>query len=152
MDAIEFLNKERRKARAALGRVVQAAADERGELWEELEPELAAHEKLEDECLYAPLADDEAWMRDPRAVDWRQRHHDGVNAIEGLIDEIDDLDPEDASWLTKVKGVQTCLEKHIEEEEQEIFARISKVWPASRSRRAGAEMQEMKDRNAGRKS
>jgi hemerythrin-like domain-containing protein len=149
MDAIQFLKKEHQKAKAAMEKVVQAPAEERGKLWKELEPELATHEELEDECLYTPLADDLAGAKDPKLVDWRQRHQDEVDEVEELIGEIDDLDPTDASWPSKVKSVQSILGKHIQQEEQEIFPRIAKVWPAPRLQRAGTEMEEMKAKKAG---
>lgn len=143
MDAIQFLKKEHQQAKAALGKVVEAPADERGELWEELEPELAAHEEIEDECLYTPLAD-EAGGSDRTLADWRQRHQDEVDEVEELIGEIEELEPEDARWLATVKAVQASLAKHIQEEEQDIFPRIAKAWSATRLKQAGTEMEEMK--------
>ncbi len=148
MDAIQFLKKEHQKAKAAMAKLLQSPPGEREALWEELEPELTAHEELENECLYTPLGDDVAAAKDPKLRDWRQRHQDEVDEVEELIGEIAELEPEEPSWLTKVKSVQANLDKHIHEEEGEIFPRIAKVWPAARLGKAGAEMEEMKARNA----
>jgi iron-sulfur cluster repair protein YtfE (RIC family) len=54
------------------------------------------------------------------------------------------LDPESASWLTKLKTVHASLESHIREEEQDIFPRISKVWDEHKLKQAGTAMMEMK--------
>jgi hypothetical protein len=40
--------------------------------------------------------------------------------------------------------VGASLERHIREEEQDVFPRIGKVWDGARRKRAGAEMEEMK--------
>jgi hypothetical protein len=56
MDAIQFLKQEHKKAKATLKKVLKASPESRGALWTELEPELKAHEQIEDACLYGPLA------------------------------------------------------------------------------------------------
>jgi len=68
--------------------------------------------------------------------------------VEDLISEIESLAPEDEEWLTKVKEVHGSLEKHIQEEEGEIFPRISKVWDDARLKQAGTQMKEMKSKKA----
>lgn len=143
MDAIQFLKQEHKKAKAALKKVVKASPESRGGLWTELEPELKAHEQIEDACLYEPLAR-EAGKTDSKLAGWRAKHEKEVGRVEGLIEEIGSLDPEEKAWLTKVKAVGASLERHIREEEQDIFPRIGKVWDAKRRKQAGAEMQEMK--------
>jgi iron-sulfur cluster repair protein YtfE (RIC family) len=73
-----------------------------------------------------------------------KKHQHEVDNVEGLIKELAKLDPEDASWLTKLKAVHASLESHIREEEQDIFPRISKAWDETKLEQAGTEMQEMK--------
>ena len=103
MDAIAFLETEHQKAKAALGRVVSAAADERGPLWDEVELELVVHEEVEDACLYTPLMDDPS-AREHKLIEWRQRHQDEVDAVEDLIGEIDDLDPKRRALADQGEG------------------------------------------------
>jgi len=143
MDAIQFLKQEHKKAKATLKKVLKASPESRGALWTELEPELKAHEQIEDACLYGPLAR-EAGRTDAKLGRWRAKHQKEVGRVEGLIEEIESLDPEEKAWLAKVKAVGASLERHIREEEQDIFPRIGKVWDGARRKRAGAEMEEMK--------
>src|SRR5215467_11170412 len=56
MDAIQFLKQEHRKAKGAFAGLLEADPDKREELWEELQPELKAHEEIEEACLYGPLS------------------------------------------------------------------------------------------------
>jgi Hemerythrin HHE cation binding domain len=143
MDAIQFLKQEHQKAKAAFAKVLKATPESRGELWAELQPELEAHEQMEDACLYAPLSRDAGKM-DSKLADWPKIHQNEVDKVDGLIEEVGKLDSEDASWLTKLKAVHATLESHIREEEQDIFPRISKVWDDSKLKQAGTEMKEMK--------
>ena len=143
MDAIQFLKQEHKKAKATLKRVLKAPPESRGALWTELEPELKAHEQIEDACLYGPLAR-EAGRTDAKLAGWQAKHQKEVGRVEGLIEEIESLDPEEKAWLAKVKAVGASLERHIREEEQDIFPRIGKVWDGARRKRAGTEMEEMK--------
>ena len=143
MDAIQFLKQEHQKAKAAFENVLNAAPASRGQLWTKLQPELEAHEQIEDACLYGPLAR-EAGRTDAKLAGWRAKHQKEVGRVEGLIEEIESLDPEDKAWLAKVKAVGGSLERHIREEEQDIFPRIGKVWDGTRRKQAGAEMEEMK--------
>lgn len=143
MDAIQFLKQEHRKAKAELKKVVKAPPESRGGLWTELEPELKAHEQIEAACLYEPLAR-EAGKTDSKLAGWPTKHQKEIGRVEALIDEIERLDPEEKAWLVKVKAVSASLERHIREEERDIFPRIGKVWDATRRKQAGAAMEEMK--------
>jgi hemerythrin-like domain-containing protein len=147
MDAIQFLKKEHVTAKAAFEGVLQASPAKRGDLWEKLSPELEAHEQIEDACLYTPLSRDAAG-KDPKLAGWREKHQAEVEKVKGLIEEIDDLDPEDEEWLSTVKKVHTSLKTHIQEEEEEIFPRIGKVWDEARLNDAGAKMEQMKSKKA----
>lgn len=143
MDAIQFLKQEHKKAKAALKKVLKASPETRGDLWTELEPELEAHEQIEDACLYGPLARGEG-KRDAKLAAWRGKHQKEVERVEGLVKQVDSLDPAEPAWLAKVKAIGASLEKHIREEEGEIFPRIGKAWDKARLEEAGAEMAEMK--------
>ena len=145
MDAIGFLKKEHQTAKAALARVLQASPQERGRLWKELKPELEVHEQMEEACVYGPVSQ-LAGSKDQTLAQWNQHHHDEVSKVERLMREIDTLKPEDESWRGKVAEVQSKLQHHIMEEEQQIFPRIATVWDANRLEQATSQMKEMKSR------
>jgi iron-sulfur cluster repair protein YtfE (RIC family) len=143
MDAIQFLKQEHKKAKAGLKKVLKASPDTRGDLWNELQPELEAHEQIEDACLYGPLARG-AGKVDAKLAAWRAKHQKEVERVEALVGQLESLDPAEAAWVAKVRAIGTSLEKHIREEEQDIFPRIGKVWDRKQLAEAGAEMKEMK--------
>lgn len=150
MDAIQFLKQEHRKAKAAFGKLIEAAPTRRGELWQDLQPKLKAHEEIEQACLYGPLAAEHP--SDSTVSDWiADGHENEVNEVEGLLGQSERLDPKDDLWLTTVHQIRTALENHIRQEEREIFPRISKVWDQSRRTAAGEQMSAMKAEKVGRR-
>ena len=143
MDAIKFLEQEHEKAKTAFGKLLEAPPAERGRLWQALQPELKAHEELEEACLYGPLESDgvgddtlSAWVSDG--------HDEQVHEVEGLIEQTGRLEPKEARWLATVRQIHDALNRHIQEEEGEIFPRIARAWQRDRLEKAGAEMRDMK--------
>jgi hypothetical protein len=65
--------------------------------------------------------------------------------------EVDDLDPEDESWLVTVRQIRTALENHMRQEEQDIFPRIGRIWDGSRLEEASREISESRAEWAGRR-
>jgi hypothetical protein len=108
-----------------------------------LQPELETHEQLEDAHLYGPLSHD-AGKTDSKLAAWRKKHQHEVDKVDGLIEAMAALAPEGAPWLSKLKVVRASLDKHIREEEQDIFPRITMVWNEARLKRAGAAMKAKK--------
>jgi iron-sulfur cluster repair protein YtfE (RIC family) len=147
MNAIQFLKQEHQKAKAEFSKMLQASPTMRGSLWEELQPELAVHEQIEDACVYEPLSQDAAGT-DSTLAQWRQSHQEEVHKVERLMSEIEGLDATSSEWLDKVREVHTSLQTHIQEEEGTIFPRIARVWDAARLDRAGQELVEMKSKKA----
>ena len=143
MDAIQMLKQEHEKAKKVFGEIEQVSADERGQLWTKLKPELKVHEQLEETLLYEPVAK-EVGAKDPKLSEWEEHHHDEVAELESMIQEIDELEPSDSQWLEKVKELQQTLEHHIEEEEGDIWPRIQKVWDRAKLAQAGDQMATMK--------
>ena len=147
MGAIQFLKQEHKKAKAGLKKVLKAPAETWGDLWSELQPDLEAHEQIEDAGLYEPLARATAKTAPELAAlrerHRRERHQKEVERVETLVKQIDGLDPA-AGWLAKVKAVGASLDQHIREEEGEVFPRIGKARDKGRPEEAGTEMAEMK--------
>ena len=147
MDAIEFLKQEHQKAKRAFETLLAAAPEERSALWSELKPELGAHEKIEEQCLYGPMARD--GTSDRALSEWvSDRHQDEVYEVEGLIKETEGLDPRDGRWLATVRQIKAALENHIRQEEQDIFPRIGRLWDRTRLEEAGREMRQSKAEKA----
>jgi iron-sulfur cluster repair protein YtfE (RIC family) len=111
-----------------------------------LHPELELHEKMEEQHLYGPAAREV--QVDASLAEYETAHHREVQEAEGLIKEINRLDPSGDAWLATVKKLRGALEQHIRQEEQEIWPKIERAWGAARLEEAGRQMAAMKREEA----
>ena len=143
MDAIQFLKHQHEEAKAMFGRIESAQGGERGQLWKKLSPELKAHEQMEEQHLYGPVAR-EAAGKDSTLAEWPQQHKQEVGEAEAMIRKIDAGNPSDQAWLTDVRQLKSALEHHIQEEEGKIWPKIRQIWDAQKLEQAGRQMEQMK--------
>jgi iron-sulfur cluster repair protein YtfE (RIC family) len=136
MDAIQFLKQQHEEAKQMFGRIEHAQGGERERLWRQLGPELKAHEQIEEQHLYGPVARDV-----PDLAEWKQHHREEVHEAEALISKIDETDALDPSWLEHVRELKSALEHHIQEEEGEAWPKIRQAWDADKLEKAGKQMQ-----------
>jgi len=147
MNAIQFLEQEHEKAKAAFDKLIAAAPADRGRLWKALQPELKAHEEIEEACLYGLI--EEEGVDDEKLNEWvSDLHEEQVGEVEELIEQTEQLDPKEPSWLATVRKIHDALASHIRQEEGEIFPRIGKVWGAERLEKAGVQMSDMQGKVA----
>jgi hemerythrin-like domain-containing protein len=146
MQAIQFLKQEHGKAKAAFQEIEGAPAGQRRALWTKLRPELELHEQMEAQHLYGPAAREV--QTDRSLAEYEAAHRREVQEAEGLIKEIDRLDPSDDKWLQTVKKLHGALEQHIRKEEQEIWPKIERTWDPARLEEAGRQMEEMHRKKA----
>jgi iron-sulfur cluster repair protein YtfE (RIC family) len=147
MNAIEFLKKEHEKAKSAFKEIEHASANQRGQLWGHLAPELKLHEQLETRHFYGPLASD-AGSRDETLAKWEREHEKEVHEAETMIHKISGANASEARWLEMVRELKAALERHIEKEEHDIWPRARNVWDAARLDQAGREMEQTHQRHA----
>ena len=143
MNAIQFLKTQHEEAKRAFGEIQSAGANQRGQIWAKLEPELKMHEQIEETALYGPVAQD-VGAKNQKLKDWQQHHHSEVTKAESMIQAIGRLDPNGNEWMNKVRELQQALEHHIQEEEGEIWPQIERAWDQSKLQQAGQQMESMK--------
>jgi iron-sulfur cluster repair protein YtfE (RIC family) len=143
MDALEILREQHLDARSAFEQIEQASPDQRGALWAKLRAELKAHEQMEELFVYDPVARD-ADGRDQVLTAWEEEHHNQVAEAEALMSEIGRLEPREAQWLEKFKALRQALERHIDQEETQIWPRIRSVWGPEKLEQTGSRMQVVK--------
>jgi iron-sulfur cluster repair protein YtfE (RIC family) len=120
MDATALLQQEHDRVKQ-LFRDFEAAhgsAALRKEVMNAIKAELRAHTYVEEEVFYPAvmrLRDDEARETVRDAL---EEHH----LVDGLLAELDALEPEDARYDAAVLALRQNLERHMEREEQAMFA------------------------------
>jgi len=143
MNAIQLLKSDHETAKQMFGKIQTARAEQRGELWAKLKPELKVHEQMEEEALYGPVAR-EVESRDQTLKDWHEHHQEEVTELESLIEDIGEFDPTSDQWMERIEELQETLEHHIQEEEGDIWPRIQKAWDQSKLEKAGQQIESLK--------
>jgi hemerythrin-like domain-containing protein len=82
--------------------------------------------------------------RDQVLTAWEEEHHNQVAEAEALMSEIGRLEPREAQWLEKFKALRQALERHIDQEETQIWPRIRSVWGPEKLEQTGSRMQVVK--------
>jgi hypothetical protein len=143
MQALEVLRQMHVEAKHTFEQIERADISERVGLWAKLRPELVLHEKIEERFVYDPAVND-VGDRETSLRDWHHRHHEEMGRAEQMIDRIGDMDTHDTQWLTMVTQLRDTLLRHIEEEEQQMWPLIERVWGMDKLEDAGGKVQAAK--------
>jgi hemerythrin-like domain-containing protein len=139
MDALQILRTMHAETkltfRVILGTEEAAEAHQR---WQELQPLLDLHERLEDSFVYSKLAD-EMGPGTPLG-DWAVRHDADVDIVKQLIARVNELPPGTVEWRAAVGAVSDALNRHVMDEEGQIFGRIEQAWGPDRLAEVGQDL------------
>jgi Hemerythrin HHE cation binding domain len=138
-NAIAFLKEQHEEAQRGFQGIERGRPEERGSLWAALRPKLKLHEQLEETHVYGPAAQD-ARVTD-RLASWPARHQEEVREAERLMDTVDRQPAGEDEWMRSVERLRTALERHIQEEESQIWPAIARVWDERRLDEVGAALQ-----------
>jgi hypothetical protein len=119
-----------------------ADAGQAQQLWLDLQPMLDLHEDLEDQFVYTPLAE-ELGPRTPLG-DWLDRHDSDVAIVKQLIASVEAEGAGTPEWRMAVSRVADALNKHVTDEEGQIFGRIQQAWNSERLESVGAAIEQAK--------
>jgi len=95
---------------------------------------LKLYQQAREELLVHIVAEEKAMY--PRLIQEDETRSMGFEALEEhdlarhLMQQINDLDPQDERWTAKVTVLQEIVEHHIEDEEQEIFPKMKTTFKA----------------------
>lgn len=101
----------------------ERAEKSREELYQELLRELHSHAEAEQNTLYARL-DEEEGMEWKRLLAEAKEEH--VRA-EQLLQELGEMDKTTIEWTAKIAVLQSQIEHHVEEEEEEMFKKAKEI-------------------------
>ena len=99
---------------------------------------LRVHEEMEETFFYPQL------KKEPAAEDLILEGYQEHHVMDLLMAEISQLKPSAEAWQPKIKVLQENTEHHMEEEEEELFPKVRKIWDAERRAMVGRQMQDMK--------
>jgi len=130
MDLFQTLKHDHQKIRRLFERLADAASGtikERERLFAELKQELTLHSEVEEQHFYPALEENE------EARDLVEEAFEEHDEFKRLLDELDQIDKADDTWLDQLEELREDVEHHVEEEETELFPVAQKVLGRARA-------------------
>ena len=137
MDATTLLKHDHETVKELFRAFAQAGgADARRTLYRSIRHELETHSRVEEQVFYPAVMRVRAEPAREAVRGALEDHH----VVDGLLAEIDQLDPEDARYSEMIRTLQENVERHIEDEEQALFAQARIHLTDERLERLGRDM------------
>jgi iron-sulfur cluster repair protein YtfE (RIC family) len=146
MDATTLLKNDHEAVRELFRAFAQAGgAEARRTLYRTIRHELEMHSRVEEQVFYPAVM---RLRAEParEAVRGALEHH---HVMDGLVAEIDQLDAEDARYSEKMRALQESMDRHMEDEEQALFAQARIHLTDERLERLGRDMAVLRESLAG---
>jgi hypothetical protein len=138
MDAIGMLKEQHGDVAEMFEQLDEVEGEEKQELFNHLADALAIHAAIEEAHFYPAV-------RASRTEDILLESLEEHLAIKRVLADLLDLDFDDAVFDAKLKVLQEEVEHHVEEEEGELFPKVSRLFGKERLAEIGAVMQQMAD-------
>ena len=139
MDALELLKRDHEKVRE-LFREVEEAKDpkKRKQLFDQIDTELEVHTHIEETVFY-PAMEQHDELKD-MVAEAREEHEE----VKTLLEEIEDLAPDDEEFDSKLQLLIENVEHHVEEEEEEMFPKVREICDERALTRLGKQLEAAK--------
>ena len=134
MNALEFLIQDHRRQQDFLCQISSAQDTERRDLYAKFRENLIKHVNIEEEIFYPRLKKIPSF--EEPVLEALEEH----NLCMQLLQELDDLDPQDKLFKAKLKLLTDLTLKHIEAEEQILFPMVRELASTEYLSDMGAQM------------
>ena len=131
-DILEVLRQDHVRVDSLLDQIEETdESDERRreQLFAQVAAEIQVHSDAEDQVVYGAL---EARAGFENLIEDAREEHEH---IEQMVEELDELEVTDRSWLDKVHDLRQLVRHHVDEEEGQLFGRIVESLDAVERRR-----------------
>jgi hemerythrin superfamily protein len=112
MDALELLTQDHQKVKEP---------KKKQQLFDQIETELEIHTHIEETVFY-PAMEQHAELKD-MVAEAREEHEE----VKTLLEELEDLAPDDEEFENKLHLMIENVEHHAEEEEEEMFPKVREI-------------------------
>lgn len=141
MNAIELLKNDHEKVSTILDKLeptTERAVKTREDLFARLKEELDLHAHIEERVFY-PALERESETRALTLAAYEEHH-----LVKILLREIDELPVDSEQWTAKFKVLRDNVQKHVEEEEKEIFVKARQALSVEQLDELGTQLEEAK--------
>jgi iron-sulfur cluster repair protein YtfE (RIC family) len=117
-----------------------SAPEKKREIFRTIKKELELYARIEEELFYPAVV--RVRSGEARAVvrEGLEKHQ----VLEGLLAEIDQMEPQDSRYDDRITALRESLERHLLEEEERIFAQALSHLSEARLEKIGTDMQARK--------
>ncbi|WP_428512300.1 hemerythrin domain-containing protein [Roseovarius sp.] len=131
--------------RALLDRIEDTSgdSDDRKSAWKEFYEDVKSHAAAEEETFYSKLMT-KTWGQDSA----RHSVHEHQQ-LDDIMEELNEGDMASPGWLTRFKTLKHDYEHHMDEEEDEVFARAQEVIPEDEIEGYGERFEKRKSKERG---
>jgi iron-sulfur cluster repair protein YtfE (RIC family) len=136
MDALDELEQMDESARAEFAKIASASTAERAGLWAKLHASLKLHERIEEQFVYDQVVKDVGGT-DARIDRYHEQHETEARAADEVMTRLGKLEPSDSQWLLELQGLQSMMEQHMAEEENQFWPLIRATWSEDKLQSAG---------------
>jgi len=139
MNALEVLKEDHQKVKG-LFREVRQATDQakRKELFNKIDTELETHAHIEETVFYPAIEEHEEFK--DMVAEALEEHQEAKT----LLDELEELGADNHDFGSKLQLLIQAVEHHVEEEEGEMFPKISEVFDEDELEQLGQELESAK--------
>ncbi|MCB9667209.1 MAG: hemerythrin domain-containing protein [Myxococcales bacterium] len=137
-NAIELLKDQHDEVKDLFEQIESSSGQEKQSLFREIADNLAAHMTIEEEVFYPAAYAKQTKDLLTEAVE----EHLGLKR---LIRDLLTMQPGDPQFDAKVKVLKEQVEHHVEEEEEDLFEKVTKDMSAKELTTMGSRMEEMFD-------
>ncbi len=144
MTILELLKKDHKVVKdilKELGETSPRAIKTKIGLFKNLKHELDLHEKVEETIFYPPL------KKHNETKDLILEAYEEHHVVDLILQELEELEPKEESWMPKLTVLKENVEHHIHEEEEELFPKVEKIFDQDTLIKMGKEMLQMKIEN-----
>ena len=123
----DAIQEDHQTHRTLLNQIAETSGDseERRKAWKAFYEDVKSHAAAEEETFYSKLMN-KTWGQDAA----RHSVHEHQQ-MDDIMEELNEMDMSSPGWLTRFKTLKHDYEHHMEEEEDEVFARAREVIPES---------------------
>ena len=145
MDALALLKIDHDKVRDLFSQFKEAKESDDTSTMQSVQQtifrELEVHTSVEEEVFY-PAAEKVGGEAEELVKEGVEEHH----VVDVLMSEIQGLSPDDDAWVAKMTVLIENVEHHAEEEEEELFPKLRKVFGDERLEELGQQLEQAKAR------
>jgi iron-sulfur cluster repair protein YtfE (RIC family) len=135
MDAISLLKADHEKVKSLFNKTESASESEQLSLFKQIHEELEIHTHIEETILYPRLKEIEE-LKDITMEAVEEHHQAKV-----IMREISSLSDDSSKFEPKLKVLQEDIEHHVQEEEEEMFPKMQKIFSSEDLEALGAELE-----------